>query len=241
MYYGTAHQSFLLLAKFSRKSRDMLNQNYEAIINLLLQQAIFISVTNENKVALRLPSLLFNFTIKIKSEEVAVAFVQLIENIREMKGYYFWNHYLHERLIISNIFVDIYFVNIIYPYCDDLLSIKVFENKWLKQKLVFNDSLKLIDKITLSDKNFFKLNNKEIIFPHYINKKKKQLKPSFVLFKRIFSLFLNKLKYDEVINALEDIRDLELQIDHIYFSCSSLEEFESFTNPEYFIKKPKSI
>ena len=36
-YFGPAHQSFLLLSKLNRKSRKMLDDNFEGILNWLIQ------------------------------------------------------------------------------------------------------------------------------------------------------------------------------------------------------------
>ena len=201
-YYGYAHHVFLLISRLNKKSREMMDKNYDGIINSLNHHAIIISISEDNKEMMFLPSDLFKFSISLKWEKTTLAFLQLISNIKEKNGYYFNKIFMHEKIWILSVYANIDQLDIIYPYLEDLKSINLANDRNFSNQEFKDDNSTLIDKFALTDKNNFKLNYNEIIFPYYSNRENKEINPIFNSFKRIFILFLNYFPYDVVISAL---------------------------------------
>ena len=106
-YYGPTHQSFLLLSQLSKESRKMLDDNYEGILNSLIGTAIWLNVyEDEQKDLLSLPWDLFRYDISLCSQITVDLFIQLIERIRNKEGYFFNEHFMHNRLCIERLDLD---------------------------------------------------------------------------------------------------------------------------------------
>ena len=161
-YYEPTHRSFILLSSLWKKSRDKLDEFYDEFINLMKNYWYLISVdlfTNHQR--LQLPSNLFilNF-IEIKQN--IDYFINFINNIKSKIGYYFNNHYMHDKLMIfsDKILIDLSQLELLYPYWETLKSLKAFwnfsfNNKSQKKYL----NLTLLD-TKLNLKNGFKFNQK---------------------------------------------------------------------------------
>ena len=149
---------------------------------------------------------------------------------------------MHERLCIMNIYLRIDLIDIIYPCLEDLKAIKLLKDRNFEMiNEVVDENSWLIDVIILTSNKNFKLGEKEVTFPHYLNKEYNELNPIFEPFKRVFILFLNYFEYDTIISTLNDIEKLSLRVDHIYLWGKSSEELENLTNPMYFKKGVESI
>ena len=65
---------------------------------------------------------------------------------------------------------------------------------------------------------------------------KTKLIPTLEPFRRINSLSLSYFSSIDIINSLNDLRDLELQVDCVSLCINNSEESMSLTNPDYFVK-----
>ena len=127
-YYGTTDQSFLLLSQLNRKLREMLDESYEGILNSMINNATCLLINREdNEWKLSIPWNLFKFRIYLNSEEITKTFLLHINNIKDRKGYYFNQHYMHSRLWIDSLEIDQKYVNILYPSLELLKSIEVID------------------------------------------------------------------------------------------------------------------
>ena len=76
-YYGPAHSSFLVLSKLNRKSREMLDQFYEEILNWMLKYAICLTIDDRREELLLLPINLFKFLIFLNWDSTIKASLRL--------------------------------------------------------------------------------------------------------------------------------------------------------------------
>ena len=127
-YLNHADRSFLLLTRLSRKSRNMLNYNYEGIMNWIMSTAVWLKIENEDqKELLFLPWDLFKFSINLgNNDELIDTFIKFIMNINDLKGYYFKEHYIHKRLWIDKIIINDSKVSKLYPILELLKATKTF-------------------------------------------------------------------------------------------------------------------
>ena len=100
-YFGPVHSSFLILSKLSTKSRIMIDQFYEEILNCMAEYVISYEIWDKNWSMLLLPSDLFRFSINTECESLIENLIWLINNISANKGYYFNGHFMHKRLWIN--------------------------------------------------------------------------------------------------------------------------------------------
>ena len=235
-YYAPLHSSFSLLSQISWKSRAMLDEFYEEILNWMLNTANWILISEENEKAMFLPWDLFKFTIDLKQESTVIIFLQLLEEIKQNKGYYFNKHYMHTRFWIIALYVDPILIHKLYPSLELLKETEIIGDINIDDTSFSYQKTKLIDKFSLKIKQSFCSTENKIVFPHYVNKfeDRSQINPEFILFKRVFYLNLSDISIEESIELLEDIRDLELKIDYICISSKSSNELELITSPEYY-------
>ena len=130
-YLGYAHQSFLLLSRLSRGSRAMLDDFYREVINWLFELNMWISIADHNTKMLYLPSDLFKFQIDLDDKNILNEFVEFIKMRHQHKGLYFNEHYLHERLWISTLYIRPEFIQELVPYFDYFKVNKTYRWKWL--------------------------------------------------------------------------------------------------------------
>ena len=237
-FFGYAHQSFLLLSRLSRGSRSMLVDFYREMVNWLFEWNMNIEVTEDNVNILFLPSDLFKFWIDLKDEGTMNKFIEFITMKHQHKGHYFNEHYMHERLWISNLSILPDLIQKLIPYFDILKTIKVInDSDWTIADSDFN-SCNIIDKFVIHNCNDFIVDESHFILPPYLIDAGKLVKSenSWKQFYKIDFLYLIYESYSNTISILEDIGNIGIQIKYLDFSVDSIEELDCLTKPEYFSK-----
>ena len=130
-YYGETHKSFLLLSQLDRQSRDMLDGNFDAVLNWMMWNLTCLNIDGYNKEMLLMPWNLFKFSFNLVEESMLNVFIRLIERIKNKEGYYFNANFMHSRLWIDQIKIDTKFVNKLSPIIDLLKIIEVTD--YIKQ------------------------------------------------------------------------------------------------------------
>ena len=237
-YFGYAHQSFLLLSRLSRGSREMLDDFYHEMINWLLEWNTLIDVTDDNIKMLFLPSDLFKFWIDLKDEGTMNKFIEFITMKHQHKGHYFNQHYMHERLWISTLFILPVLIQKLIPYFDILKSVKAInECEWTIADSDCN-SCSIIDKFVIEDCNDLIVGKSHFILPQYLIDASKLVESvnCWKPFYKVDFLYLTYESYSNTKSILEDIGNIGMQINYIYFSVRSIKELDWLTKPEYFSK-----
>ena len=129
-YFGYAHQSFLLLSRLSQGSRAMLNDFYREMVNWLFEWNMRILIPDRNIKMLYLPSDMFKYSIDLKNEVLFQEFIEFLTMIDQHKGYYFNEHYMHERLRILSVYIRSDMIQKLVPHFDILKSIKVIDERY---------------------------------------------------------------------------------------------------------------
>ena len=235
-YYAPTHFSFLLLSQLNSRSRAMLDEFYEEVLNWMLNTAIWILISEENKVMMSLPCDLFKFSIDLKNEGIVEMFLQLIDNIRQNKGFYFNSHFMHSRLWIVSLYVDSDLVSKLYPSLELLKQTKIISDISWDEKLFSYQRAELMDMFSLRMNTGFSGTDQTLTFPHFCNKSEDntKLKPEFALFKRIFYINLLNVSFGRSMSVLEDIKTLQLKLDWLSIWSNSLEESELVSSSEYY-------
>ena len=237
-YFGYAHQSFLLLSRLSRGSRAMLDDFYREMVNWLFKWNTLIDVTDNSIKTLFLPSDLFKFWIYLNDEEIMNKFIEFITMKHQHKGYYFNQHYMHERLWISNLFIQPVLIQKLIPYFDVLKSIKVInDSDWTIADFGCN-SCSIIDKFMIENCDDFIASKSHFLLPQYLIDASKffESENSWRPFYKINFLSLTSKSYSKIKSILEDIGNIGIQINSFYFSVHSIEELDCLTKPKYFNK-----
>ena len=236
-YFGYTHQSFLLLSRLSRRSRAMFDDFYREIVNWLFEWNMWVSTTDHNTKILYLPSDLFKYSIDLNDKNILNEFVEFIKMRHQHIGHYFNEHYMHERLWITNFYIRPEFIQELVPYFDILNSIKLTDETDLTRTDFNCKDWSIINKFALQNFNFI-VDDMHFILPQYLidvgklTDSENSCKP----FHKIFYLFLKKFSFDQSISILKDIGNIGMQINCICLGVSNIEELESLTNPEYFTK-----
>ena len=126
-YFGYTHRAFLILTRLSRQSRKMLDQNYDAFMNSMVWNNAHFDIQEDIKL-LKLPWNLFRYSIKLYNRIILLEFIKIIENISNNSGYYFNDHFMHSRLCIDKIIVDIELIEPLYLDLELLMKTKVIEH-----------------------------------------------------------------------------------------------------------------
>ena len=81
-YYSYAHNAWILLSCFSKKSRKFFKNNYKAFLNWMEKNLMEVEIENDNiKRRYSLPLNLYKFKIWISNEDQATYFKEWIINI----------------------------------------------------------------------------------------------------------------------------------------------------------------
>ena len=230
-FYGNAQQSFLLLSRLSRGSRAMLDDFYREMVNWLFKWNTYIYVTDDNIKTLFLPSDLFKFRIDLNDEEMTNKFIEFITMKHQHKGHYFNQHYMHERLWISDLFIQPDLIKKLIPYFDILKSVKVInESDWIITDSDCN-SCSIIDKFVIEYCIDFIVGKSHFILPQYIIEASKLVDSEncWKPFYKVNFLYLTNKSFSNTKSILEDIGNIGIQIEDLYFSVCNIEELQSST------------
>ena len=127
-YYGTVDRSFLLLSQLNWRSRVMIDDYFEEILNWLIWNITLLKIDEEwQEKFLLLPSNLFKFEIILNWEELVNTFLSKIQSINDKKGYYFNEHFMHSRLYIELLRVKDNFVLKLFPHIDLLKTTEIID------------------------------------------------------------------------------------------------------------------
>ena len=152
-YYDAAHKSFLTLSQLSRGSREMMDLNFEAILNAMLETTILLKFSDESKNMMSFPWSLFRFTMEFDSKNGIKRLIEFIDNLNNEIGFYFNKHYMHNRLWILKIVVHIDIIKDLNPYTELLKNTEVIRSITNKSKAKINIKLYYL----INDKYNFKL------------------------------------------------------------------------------------
>ena len=183
-----------------------------------------------------LPWDLFRFSININDDEMADNFIDVINNIYNKIGYYFNNHFMHERIwvlkihIESTVFEKIYQV---YNILNEILAIEISNDN---DYILINKNSTLLDKICYKDKNDFIVDRKNFVVPKYLMNlaNKEEFSTEINPLRRIFYLSLSRNSIDESLSILDDVAKQQIHIDILYIWWGQYEDGETLTNPIYF-------
>ena len=182
---------------------------------------------------LYLPSDLFKYSIDIKDETILREFIQFIKIRHQHKGHYFNSHIMHERLWITNLDIQLEFIQELVPYFDLLESIKLVDSNNRTSPDSNFDSC-IINKFTLQNFNFI-VDKMHFVLPKYLIDASKLVESEscWKPFYKIFFLSLSYKTYSQTISILKDIKETRMQISNLYLGVSNLEELEDLIKPEY--------
>ena len=95
--------------------------------------------------------------------------------------------------------------------------------------------LSLFDKVSLYCFDIYDSFEK---FPHILSRELGVIKrnPVYEPFKKVSSLNWTTSDIEETIQALSDLKELNLSIEKYYFRACNLEEITKITNPDFFLK-----
>ena len=124
-YYSWIHKSFLVLSQLNRGSREMLDINYDAFLNSMNGNILWLEVDEHNKEVFLMPSSLFKLSFELNNADVLESFLVWIRNINDKEGYYFNQHFMHNRLWINQIWVDAILAETLYGDIDLIKATEV--------------------------------------------------------------------------------------------------------------------
>ena len=126
-YYGQTHWAFLLLSSLCSDTREKLDEFYDEFVNRMGEYWRYLLVYSTNQKSRKfLPNDLFEVNIDCSNEENSQILIKFIGNLKDLKGWYFGEHYMHSKIKIRDpIKVYIKFIKELYAYIDILKSIKV--------------------------------------------------------------------------------------------------------------------
>ena len=122
-YFGSTHQGFLLLSKLNKRSRAMLDENYEAFLNSMIGN----NVSNKSLEWLNLPWDLFKYNIVLRNNNALNRFIKMISNINDRNGFYFNEHFMHSRLWIEEFILSANLAEKVYPHLELLKSTEAIQ------------------------------------------------------------------------------------------------------------------
>ena len=229
-YFGYAHQSFLLLSRLSQGSRAMLDDFYREIINWLFEWNIMILINEYNIKMLYLPSDLFKYHFDLNDEIIFREFIEFLKMIDHNKGYYFKSHYMHERLWIWNLYIQLDQIEKLVPHFDILKSIKVIDNNDWVNPYSESNSYSIIDMFVLQD-SYSIIADAHLVLPQYLIEASKlaESESNWKPFYKIFNLYFTYKSYSEAMSILEDIGNFRIKITALFLSASNIEELENLT------------
>ena len=216
----------------------MLDDFYREMVNWLFEWNTLINVTDDNIKRLFLPSDLFKFRVYLKDEGMMNKFIEFITMKHQHRGYFFIEHYMHERLWISTLSILSDLIQELIPYFDILKSIKVInDSDWTIADSDFN-SCSIIDKFVIEGYYDFIVDKSHFLLPQYLIDASKLVESEncWKPFYKVNSLYLNYESYSNTKSILEDIWDIGIQINYWDFSVHNTEELDCLTKPEYFSK-----
>ena len=126
-YYGQTHRAFLLLSSLCSETRNKLDEFYDEFVIWMKEHWRYIEVySTEQITSLFMPNDLFQVYVKCRYQEIFDAFIELIENLRNFKGWYFNEHYMNSKIKIRDpILANVEGIKTLYAYADVLKSIQV--------------------------------------------------------------------------------------------------------------------
>ena len=126
-YYGQTHRAFLLLSGLCSETRNKLDEFYDEFVTCMKEYWAYIQ---SNSIFFKMfkftPNDLFEVFIQLYNQKAMKIFIELIEDLRDSKGWYFNEHYMHSKIKIRDpICVDVSCFKELYAYVDVLKSIQV--------------------------------------------------------------------------------------------------------------------
>ena len=243
-YLGFAHNSFLLLSRMSKRSRVLLDEHYEGIINWLSEFIMNIHITEQNINALFLPSDLFQFSISLKTEKAVKIFANFISQLQEKKGYYYKeSKFMHDNLKISSCLIDVKYINILYLQIDFLKTLKILQRNYQEDSRIwFQDSM-LIEQIRLLNANNFILKYKHFDFLSEFDNEELSITEHIkqLLFQRVNMLYLDASLIENTKSIVQSILNWNLIADTLVLTCEATKEYEELTDPMLYKEGETSI
>ena len=229
-YFGHTHQAFLVLSRLNSKTRNNLNEFYNEFVKEMNDNLIRIHVGDECFWRFGNPTDLFEFEISIQSKEEMENFLQFLENLTDMKGLYFKEHSMNQRLNVNKIEINANLIEYLYPYVELLKSTKISITKKIINKRDIDQIQALIDRIYVrldyNGSTYYSIS--QLYSDENLN--------IFTSFKNITSVFLIVYPYEEWIEQLKIIKNSAIKIGIIFLQGYSEQELEDFTNPDYYNK-----
>ena len=126
-YYSQTHRAFLLLSSLCSETRYKLDEFYDEFVAHMKGNWAHIGANSTDKLTyLFLPNNLFEVSIDFRYQGSISTFIKFIRNLRDSKGWYFNNYYMHSKIKIRDLIrVDIDDINKLYAYVDVLKSTQV--------------------------------------------------------------------------------------------------------------------
>ena len=183
-----------------------------------------------------LPWDLFKFSIDITNDNTLDKFLDVVKNANERIGYYFEDHFIHNKIWVWSLHIESSLFEKIFDNCDCLNQIWAIEDINWDKDLFKGNSTTLLKIISLKDKDDFIVDRKHFVFPEKLTELclSKSLSEDLNFLKRIYFLHLSFSSIKESLSILEDVGKLGVQINFLYIRGSNHEEGESLTNPDYY-------
>ena len=229
-YFGYAHQSFLVLSSLCRGSRAMLNDFYRETVNWLYEWNMVISIDDSNIKMFYLPSDLFKYSFDLKNEVILQEFIEFLTIRGHHKGHYFYANYMDERLWIWGVYIRPDLIQRLVPHFDILKSTKVIDEKYSASSNFDCNICNMIDIFYVQNLDFI-VDDTHYVLPQYVIDAAKLAESETCCkpFYKISYIFLSYKSYSQTMSILEDIGNLKMELDTLYWSASSIEELENLT------------
>ena len=126
-YYGKTHRAFYLLSSLCSETRSKLDEFYDEFVTCMTKYWMFLYINSPKRLnQLFLPNDLFKVSLFGLSPSSIEVLIKIIENLRDSKGWYFNNHWMHSKIKIRDpIRVEINDVKKLHAYVHLLKSTQV--------------------------------------------------------------------------------------------------------------------
>ena len=129
------------------------------MVNSLFANAYSLYISGANMNLITLPWDLFKLSFNLDNDIIADKFLEFISNIKIKNGYYFNQHYMHDKLWVWYILINSNLFDKLLPYIEDLKQIKSIKDDDRKSWQIRNIGSTILDKFLFKNIDSFRQSN----------------------------------------------------------------------------------